>query len=221
MKIGIAAVMIVAVMMTVATDQAKTAPRPALIPTKWEADIKVERPFPIKVFLPGQAKAKLFWYLRYTLTNRRREEIENFNATFDMYTETGQIMRAGANVPLSVFEAVKKHHNDPLLKRDTNGTLLKGSDNAKRGVAIWPDFDPDAGQFDIFISGLSGETADVPLPKPIMVWKRDNITGKRVQVKTDKLQLSKTLRIRCSVAGEASERIRSHVKMLSQTWIMR
>lgn len=220
MRTGIAAVMIVAIMMTIATDQAQTAPRPALIPTEWEVDIKVERPQPIKVYLTGRAKPKLFWYLRYTLTNNEREDIENFNPTFDMYTETGQILRSGAGVPLSVFNAIKKHHNDPLLKRDTNGKLLRGSDNAKKGVAIWPDFDPDAGRFDVFVSGLSGETATVILPKPIMVWKRDAV-GQKVQVKTAKLQLSKTLRITCTVSGEAAERIRSHVKMTSQTWIMR
>jgi len=219
MRIGIAAVMIVAALMTIATDEARTAPRPALIPSEWEADIKIERPQPIKVFLSGQAKPTIFWYLRYTLTNtHRRDDIDNLNPTFDLYTETGQMLRSIKN--LQAFNAIKKHHNDPLLKRDTNGKLLRGTDNAKRGVAIWPDFDPDAGRFDIFIGGLSGETTIVRLPKPILVWKED-AAGQKVQVKTDKLPLSKTLQISCTVSGEATERIRSHIKMTRQTWIMR
>jgi len=221
MRIGIAAVMIVAVVMTVATDQAQTAPRPALIPMSWEVGIKVERPQPIMVRLIGQAKPKLFWYMRFTLTNSSKKEIENFNPSFDLYTSTGQILVSGDNVPLEVFTAIKKHHNDPLLVRDANGRLLRGADNAKNGVAIWPDFDPKAGRFDIFASGLSGETAVVKLPKAITVQKPNPVTKVMEDVKVNERELSKTLRISCVVPGEAASRIRAHVKMVSQTWIMR
>ena len=85
--------------------------------------------------------------------------------------------------------------NDPLLLdlSDMAGRLLQGEENAKEGVAIWNDFDPNAATFDVFVSGLSGETVELRLPKPIRVTETDAF-GKQTQVVKDKIILSKTLR---------------------------
>lgn len=217
MKTAMTAIVIAAAMMTVATDSAHTAPKPTPIPTKWELDFKYEPPQPISVYLTGKAKPKLFWYLRYTLTNNTPTE-QVFAPMFLLYTETGQLLPASA--PIEAFRAVKEHHNDPLLKRDTAGRILRGADNAKRGVAIWPNFDPEAGSFDILIGGLSGEVAVVDLPKPIFV-SETAPDGSDRKVKRTTLHLRKTLLISCSIAGEAAARIRTRVKILSRTWVMR
>lgn len=217
MKTAMTALVIVAVMMTVATDRAHTAPKPAPLPTKWELDFRFERPHPIKVYLTGKAKPQLYWYLRYTLSNRTTDD-QIFTPSFLLYTDTGQLLTATA--PAEVFKAVKKHHNDPLLKRDTAGKILRGADNAKRGVAIWRDFDPEAGAFDILVGGLSGETVVVELPKPVVVAESDPDGGVKM-VKKSTLELTKTFRISCSVPGEADARIRAHVKILARTWVMR
>lgn len=217
MKTAITALAIVALMMTVATDRAHTAPKPMPLPVKWELDFTFERPHPIQVYLTGKAKPQLFWYLRYTLTNNTKDD-QIFTPEFLLYTDTGQLLTATA--PAEVFKAIKKHHNDPLLKRDTAGRILRGTDNAKRGVAIWPDFDPEAGAFDIFVGGLSGETVVVELPNPVVVAESTS-EGDVRKVKKSTLELSKTYRISCSVPGEAAARIRAHVKIVSRTWVMR
>ena len=87
-------------------------------------------------------------------------------------------------------------------------------------MAIWPDFDPEAGSFDIFIGGLSGETFVVDLPKPVTITETE-ADGTVKQVKKTTLELSKTLRISYTVPGEASARIRVKAKMVSTAWIMR
>ena len=217
MKTALTALVIVAVMMTVASDQALTAPRPAPLPTKWQLDFTFERPQPIKIYLPGKAKPQLFWYLRYTLTNNTPTD-QLFTPSFLLYTGTGQLLTATG--PLLAFNAVKKHHNDPLLKRDTAGKILRGTDNAKRGVAIWPDFDPEAGSFDLFIGGLSGETFVVDLPKPVVMTETE-ADGTVKKVKRSTLELTKTLRISCTVPGEAAARIKVKVKVISKAWVMR
>ena len=217
MKTALTATVIAAVMMTVASDQAHTAPKPLPLPTKWQLEFKYESPQPIRLYLPGKAKPQLFWYLRYTVANNTQAD-QLFTPSFLLYTGTGQLLPA--NAPTLVFNAVKKHHNDPLLKRDTAGRLLRGADNAKRGVAIWPDFDPEAGSFDIFIGGLSGETFVVDLPKPVTITETE-ADGTVKQVKKTTLELSKTLRISYTVPGEASARIRVKAKMVSTAWIMR
>ena len=71
------------------------------------------------------------------------------------------------------------------------GKLLQGEDNAKSGVAIWRDFDAKAGAFDLLLGGLSGETAEIQLPKPIEVVETDT-DGKETVVLKSKAILSKT-----------------------------
>jgi len=64
------------------------------------------------------------------------------------------------------FRAVQRRWNDPLLLEPSriNGRLLVGEDRAKRGVALWPDFDPRAREFTVYVRGLSGETTWVKNP---------------------------------------------------------
>ena len=101
------------------------------------------------------------------------------------------------------------------------GKLLQGSDNAKSGVAIWKDFDPAAGMFDVFIGSLSGETAEVVLPVPIHVEEVDVMTGEIIETVKDRAILTKTLRLSCSIPGEASARLRSQTTLVKRDWVMR
>lgn len=201
--------------------EAQTAPKPSPVPVQWELDIDVRKPQPIKVLLPGEARPKLFWYMTYTVSNHTGAE-QVFVPEFVLYTDNGQILRAGQGVPMAVFDAVRKGVNDPHL-RDTVGVagkLLQGDDNAKTGVAVWPDFDPQAGGFDVFIGGLSGETAEVKLPEPIEVEQRD-IKGNVKKVTKDKLILSKTLDLKYGIPGEAADRIHVTPTLTGKDWVMR
>jgi len=204
------------------------APAPLEVPAAWQLDIDVQAPKPIQVVLPGESKPTIFWYVLYTVANQYREPRSQqpteqiFVPDFALYTDTGQLMRAGKRSPNVVYEAVKKLHNNPHLKDMVaiTGKILFGEDNAKDGVAIWRDFDPNAGAIDIFIGGLSGEIVEISLPQPITITRTDD-NGNPVTKKVSKLPLVKTLQFRYKIPGEAKARLHTPVKLLQKKWIMR
>jgi len=100
------------------------------------------------------------------------------------------------------------------------GKILQGEDNAKSGVAIFRDFDPQTGTFDVFVGGLSGLTVIVDLPVEISVTQTDAF-GKSREVKLSQLLLSRTLKLTYSVPGEPPLRIRQGAGLIEQTWVMR
>lgn len=196
-------------------------PAPDVVPTTWEFKAEIDSLRSIQVRFPDRPRPELFWYLRYTVTNESTED-HTFVPEFILYTDTGQVVRAGTKVPTSVFQEISKRHNDPLQRSPTamTGRLLVGEDNAKTGVAIWPDFDPAAGVIDIFIGGLSGETRTIALPKPIEVTEVD-LKGERKTVTKDRLLLSKTLHVRFEVPGEASSRPHARPRLIKKEWVLR
>jgi hypothetical protein len=196
-------------------------PKPRVVPLQWELTIELDRMRPIAVRLPGKKQDDLFWYLRYTITNRSDED-HFFVPEFVLYTDTGQLVRAGRKVPASVFYDIKKLHNDPLLQTQTSmtGKVLLGQDNAKSGAAIWPDFDPNTGMVDVFIGGLSGETQAIDLPKPIQVVEMDWKGNKKTVTKT-RLLLTKTLHVRYRIPGEKAARRNVAPELVSREWVMR
>lgn len=221
MKRTAVATILAAVMLGLIGSAAHTAPKPSEVPIRWELGIHFENPQAIELLLSGEEKTKRFWYIRYTITNQTGED-RIFVPEFDLFTDTGQILRAGQRVPKSVFKTIKKLYNDPLLKDTTamTGKLLQGEDNAKDGLAIWPQFDPKAGAFDIFLGGLSGETAEVQLPRPVKVTELD-VDGKKHTVTKTKIILSKTLHLTYTLPGEESARTRTKPKLFKKRWVMR
>ena len=201
---------------------ALTAPKPAEVPVKWQLEFTYpEVPRPIQFQTPGSKQKKTYWYFRYTVTNSTGED-QFYVPDFVLYTDTGQLMRAGAGVPTGVFQKIKKVYNDPFLQDPSaiTGRLLQGDDNAKNGVAVFADIDPNAGSFDLFVGGLSGETAVITLPKPIEV----TITaagGKTEKVMRDMVALVKTLKLRYSLPGEAASRLLTRPRLVKKSWVMR
>jgi len=201
--------------------QAATVPAASDVPITWDLDIEFDRPRTIRVTLPGESKPSTFWFLRYTVTNSTGAD-RIFAPELALFTDTGQLLRAGAKVPPQVFDSIKKIYNDPLLKRQSDmvGKLLQGEDNALDGVAIWRDFDPKAGAFDIFIGGLSGDTVVIKLPKPIKV-KEVGADGKMQTITRDKIILAKTLRLSYKIPGQADARVHTKPKLVKKEWVMR
>ena len=200
---------------------AQTAPQPSEVPIDWELEFQFKPLRAMEIHIPGEPSPRLFWYLCYQVTNRTGQD-RIFIPDFVLYTQTGQTIRAEQKVPVFVFDQMKKMLNDPFLT-DTSGMigkLLQGEDNAKSGLAIWPDFDPEAGNISIFVGGLSGETVEIPLPKPVRVTKM-SAAGETKQVEVDKLVLSKTLQLSYSVPGEAKGRLHAPVNLVEEKWIMR
>jgi hypothetical protein len=200
---------------------ARTAPQPSEAPVDWQLQFDFKHLQAVLARVPGEREPRLFWFLRYTVTNRTGRE-EYFVPQFDLYTRTGQLIRAGQGVPVFVFPQIKTLLNNPFL-RDTSemaGKLLLGEDNAKHGVAIWPDFDPAAGVVSIFVGGLSGETVRIKLPRPVRVQELDPM-GKPRDVEKSELILSKTMQLTYSIPGEAAKRLDADVRLLGKSWVMR
>ena len=135
-------------------------PKPSLYPIAWELDFKYETPRRIVVEIPGQSAPKAFWYMTYVATNNTDQE-QIFLPKFEWVTKTGQILRSDREASAAVFEAIARRERtkplQPALK--LQGQILVGEDQAKYGVAIWEEIDPRPGSFNIFVTGLSGETA--------------------------------------------------------------
>jgi hypothetical protein len=218
---SVAAAMIVAAVAACLVVPVVAAPKPSQVPVSWQLDIDLKHPRAVELTMPGRTEPERFWYIRYTVTNRSGRDCI-FVPEFVLYTDTGQILRAGYGVPTAAFKAIKQIHNEPLLKDTTSmtGKLLQGEDNAKDGLAVWRDFDPAAGEFDIFIGGLSGETAEVQLPRPIQVVELDT-SGKTATVTKEKLVLAKTLHLKYGVPGEAAGRTHIKPEPAKKQWVMR
>jgi len=209
----------IAVAMSAGT--ALTVPKPAEIPRHWQIDATFGELLPIQVKLPSESLPRTFWYIRYKVTNNTGQD-RVFIPEFILYTDTGQVIRAGEKVPAEVFHAIKELYGDPLLldAASVAGKLLQGADNAKEGVAVWTDFDPQAASFDVFVSGLSGETMELELPRPVRTVETDAF-GNRIEVVKTKILLAKTLQRHYVVPGEASTRATMGVKFTDEEWVMR
>jgi hypothetical protein len=208
-------------MIALGVGQAVPVPKPAEIPTHWQLDASFHDILPIQITLRSEDAPRTFWYMRYTITNKTGQD-RVFVPEFILYTDTGQVVRAGRNIPGEVFQAIKEQVNDPLLLDlpDMAGRVLQGDENAKEGVAIWNDFDPNASAFDVFVSGLSGETVEMTLPKPIRVTETDAL-GKQVEVVKNKIILAKTLERHYRITAEAAERSQKALAATGEEWVMR
>ncbi len=201
---------------------AHSAPKPKQFSSEWELDLEFRDPTPIRVEVPGQAGVQTYWYVLYTVTNRTGAD-RTFVPEFTLYTDTGQVLRAGQGVSPSVYQAIVQRHNNPLLEPSTAiaGRLLQGEDNARDGVAIFTDIDPEARVFDLFISGLSGERAVDTLPMPITLQRVNPETGELEQLQTRQIVLHKTRQVTYRLPGEAGARLTAQAQRLADGWVMR
>jgi hypothetical protein len=200
---------------------AMTAPKPAPVAMKWELDFTFKTPQPIRATLPGSKGPETFWYLEYEVSNSTNSA-QFFRPDFVLYTDTGQILESGRGVPGAVFREIKKAMNRPLLTDQANmsGPILRGANNARQSVMIFQDIDPRAGSFDIFVGGLSGETAKIHLPNPIPTIVV-NRKGDNETVMVEDVVLAKTLRLSYSLPGEPAARFQTLPRLVEKEWVMR
>jgi hypothetical protein len=200
---------------------AVTAPQAYEVSEEWQLDVELGQPRAIYVSVPGQDRPVLYWFLPFTVTNRTGED-QLFVPEISLYTNTGQLLRAGAGVNPAAFQKIKKIYNNPLLQdvMGLTGKILQGADNAKDGVAIFSNFDPEATSFTIFFGGLSGDTVTIKLPSPVKVQvvKPDGTTQ---TVTRDRVTLAKTLQLQYSLAVGPNSRGNAKPQLLRRDWIMR
>ena len=135
-------------------------PKPSPYPISWELKFDYSTPRRIVVNVPGANAPQAYWYMLYTVTNNSDKE-QMFMPIFELLTKEGTVIRSDNKIPPQVFDAIKKQEKKQFLEPfpAIEGELRLGEDQARDGVAIWPEPSPRMGQFSIFAGGLSGETA--------------------------------------------------------------
>ena len=209
----------------------QAAPQPAVVQRagQWTLETRFEQPQ--QLVLPyGVNGETRFWYMILTVTNRTGQDVD-FRPRCELMTDTFQIVPAGVGVPSVVFDKIKERHQSryPFLEslgkvetrlvrspdkakvEGAENLLLQGEDNARDIAVIWPDFDPHATGFKVFISGLSNELAVIN--HPVVT---DPNSGQPAKV-----FLLKTLQLDYGLRGDPT--IRSAVELVykGKSWVMR
>jgi hypothetical protein len=136
-------------------------PKPSVYPTSWELKFEHSKPKRIVVDVPGQGN-RAFWYMTYTVTNLTDEE-QTFLPKFELLTRDGQVLRSDNNISPTVHDAIRARERNRALQTALQiaGSLRAGEDQAKEGLAVWHEPEPRMGTFTIFVTGLSGEIAQL------------------------------------------------------------
>ena len=218
-------------LLLIAAGLVQAAPQPAIAPRpgQWTLETRFEQPQ--QLVLPYGANGETrYWYMILTVTNRTRDDVD-FRPKCELMTDTFQIVPAGVGVPSVVFEKIKERHKsrypflEPLGKVESRlvksadkakvggveNLLLQGEDNTKDIAVIWPDFDPQATAFKVFIAGLSNELAVVNHPVAI-----DPNDGKPAKV-----FLRKTLVLDYALRSDPTLRSAVDVVYKGKSWVMR
>ncbi|MHC4866560.1 MAG: hypothetical protein ACYTEX_20990 [Planctomycetota bacterium] len=191
------------------------APEPEIVqgPRHWTVEVTFEHPQQLILPSARPREPRLFWYTIVTLTNKTNRDVD-FYPKCELMTDNFQIVPAGKRTPPAVFEQIKKRHETkyPFLESlpQTDDRILQGQDNAKDIAIIWPDFDPRAQAVELFITGLSNETAVI-----------DHPITKDEDGQPEKVYLRKTLGLSYGLRGDPA--LRSDIKLhyKAKRWIMR
>jgi hypothetical protein len=180
---------------------ASAFPTPSPVPYRWQLDFY---PGEFRMFV-DRGTGQAYWYLTYQVVNRTGKS-QIWAPQMTLFTDAGEIMLSGQEVPRGVEEAILDLHGNPLLERqiDVIGDLLVGPENAKDGLAVWPAHTVHVNELSLFIRGLSGESAGVMNP----------MTGRREV-------LHKTLQRDYLIPGNAIDRGSAPIELRSQRWILR
>jgi hypothetical protein len=182
---------------------ADSFPKPSPYPKSWE--LKFDHGKPKRVVVKtAKGVPQAFWYMTYTVTNDTNQE-QLFLPALELVTEDGRIVRNDINIPAGVFDVIKHQEGQRFLEPAelVGGKLRIGPEQAKDGLAIWPEPSPEMGNFQIYVSGLSGEAATVKGPD-----------GKDVI-------LRKTLQLNYLVRGDEVYPGEDEVNENPQEWVMR
>jgi hypothetical protein len=206
-----------------AVSRAGDYPEPSPYPISWELKFDHSKPKRIVVTIPGQGP-RAFWYVTYTVTNETQDD-QTFLPVFEMLTRDGKIIPSDKGVPFHVFDAIKRREQNRYLLPSTKvgGVLRVGEDQARDGVAIWPEPATEMGSFSIFVTGLSGETVTMKMVdgKPVKI-KPENISQELKGVKPeDVMILHKTLQLNHVIYGDDRFPGLDEVNVKPEQWVMR
>ena len=225
MRFAVASMLCLGLCLAPAAALAADYPEPSPYPISWELDFQHDKPKRIVVTIPGQGN-RAFWYMTYTVTNNTDED-RMFLPVFEMVTRDGKVHRSDKGVPLRVFEEIKRLERAryPFLQPHYKvvDTLRVGEDQAKDGVAIWPEPMSEMGNFSIYVSGLSGETVTMKMVNGVPVRVKPENTALELKGVDEKdvIILRKTLQLNYVVYGDEVYPGLDEVNVRPQAWVMR
>jgi hypothetical protein len=121
-----------------------------------------------------------YWVMVYEVTNETESD-QRWVPSFTLITDQGEVLDAGSDVPRRIQISILEMLGDVLLEMqsEVSSALLKGEENASRGLVVWKAGREDVRALQVFVSGVSGDIAKVTHP----------LTGEEVVLHRD-LQLS-------------------------------
>lgn len=189
------------------------APEPKVVldAPGWTLDVEFEPLGLMVVKVDGQNRR--FWYEIFSVVNNTGDDVE-FYPVFELVTDTFQTIPDGKDVPLVVYNKIKKRHSRryPFLETadQVGHRIMEGEDNRRDILVVWPDFQPDAKVIQLFAKGFSNETAAVDHP-----------------VQTDpngqpaKVYLRKALELTYSFGGDPKMRSNARITYEGKNWVLR
>lgn len=137
-------------------------PTPSPFPVRWELDFDAG---PLRLHV-DPADGAAYWYFTYVVSNRTERD-QVWAPDLVLFTDAGEILESGRNVPTRVTESIASRLGNELLETQTEiiGDLLRGPENARDGLAVWPADELRVNDLTLFVGGISGETARVRHPR--------------------------------------------------------
>lgn len=142
------------------SQQVSAYPRPAPVSTRPEFTF---RPDALRLYTAVDGRR--YWYFIYDVANTTGQD-RTWAPTMVLYSDRGEVLTDGRDVPPGIVEDVVAYVGDPLLESKTSviGPLRQGEGNARRGLSIWPARRMDINELRLFVEGISPETATVEHP---------------------------------------------------------
>lgn len=154
---------VVGVALVTTTRPAIAAPEPSPIPKRWQLDIATSTLQTAVVEVNGTSRA--YFFMTYKVTNNSAQDLL-FAPSFELANNEGDLLRSGRDVTMEVTREILGRLENPLLEDQISivGTLLRGPENAKLGLVIWPITQEHMDEVAVYCAGFSGETATVDIP---------------------------------------------------------
>jgi len=134
MRQSLALILVAALAGSITAPTFAKTPQPSIYPISWQLDFKHGSPKRVVVGTDA------YWYLTYTVTNNTGDE-QVFRPDFEMLNKEGKVLKSDRAIPAEVFDKIKSVEGNRLLQplSKVAGALRQGVDQAKDGVAIWPE----------------------------------------------------------------------------------
>lgn len=156
----LAAVLLGSVCVAGVTSQAAAqAPEPAPVPIRWEFDLRIEQGLGIEMVETNNGGQLPYFFLTYRVTNFGDAD-RLLAPLWELVTDEGKVLRAGRDVPPEVTETLLERLGNPLLQDQFAmvSQQLRGIENTRFGLLVWPVEDLDTDSVTVFASGFSGES---------------------------------------------------------------